>query len=160
MFFFLGKATPVNFKSDSWGRHERSHQLEWVTESITPITNFKLQFKHENSANDQWTEVHVVPQNNGDHFYSGKFTVDKLSPATFYQARVSSKNNYGYSKFSQPFKFATKGAGKNRHSLNQIFDLFYNTFVATSTLICKGLVILSLTFWSLQDDLGQFLVIL
>ena len=28
-----------------------------------------------------------------------------------YMARVASKNDYGYSKFSQAFRFGTKGAG-------------------------------------------------
>lgn len=114
------------------GTQERSHHLEWVAESITPITNFKLQYKedyyhHPNAIEDDsssWTEIQVNPQNNGDHFYSGKLTLDKLTPATRYLARVSSKNDYGYSELSQPFKFATKG-GKKMHS-------FFSNYSANS----------------------------
>lgn len=106
--------------------------MEWVAESITPITNFKLQFKEESQFNDDnessWTEIHVSPQNNGDHFYSGRATLEKLSPATRYLARVSSKNDYGYSKFSQPFTFATKGAGTKYLIFLIAFDHKINVF--------------------------------
>jgi len=115
-----GKAREVNFKSDPHGSLETSHELEWVAESKTPISKFKLQFKEEkdsyftaNEIRDEdssWTEVLVSPQNNGDNFYSGQQLIPQLSPATRYLARVSSRNDYGYSKFSQPFTFATKGA--------------------------------------------------
>ena len=61
-----------------------------------------------------WTEVEIPPKSNGDNFYSGKYTVKNLEPASRYLARVSSKNDYDFNKFSQPFHFATKGAGKNK----------------------------------------------
>jgi len=114
-----GQAAPVNFKSDAFGTEDSVFYLEWVSESNSAITNFKLQYKsddyyyYDNEIADDdssWTEVQVAPQNNGDHFYSGKYTLTNLSTASRYIARVKSKNDYGYSKFSQPFRFATKGA--------------------------------------------------
>jgi hypothetical protein len=95
--------------------------MEWVAESISPITAFKLQYKKQTDdyyrantidLNDDkdWTEVEIIPKSNGDNFYSGKYTVKNLQPATLYLARVSSSNDYGFNKFSQPFQFATKGA--------------------------------------------------
>ena len=100
--------------------------MEWVAESISPITDFKFQFKKqtddyyyranmisvEDDNEKDWTTVEVSPKSNGDNFYSGKHTVTDLEPASRYLARVSSKNDYGFNKFSQPFHFATKGAGK------------------------------------------------
>ena len=111
----------MNFKSDAFGTEDSVFYLEWVSESNSAITNFKLQYKsddyyyYDNEIADDdssWTEVQVAPQNNGDHFYSGKYTLTNLSTASRYIARVKSKNDYGYSKFSQPFRFATKGAGE------------------------------------------------
>ena len=111
----------MNFKSEPYGTEENSHMMEWVAESISDITEFKLQYKEDNSyylansitdTDDSWIEVKVQPQSNGDNFYTGKTNLRKLSPATRYLARVSSKNDYGFSKYSQPFSFATKGAGK------------------------------------------------
>ena len=68
----------------------------------------------DDDSEKDWAETQVDPKSNGDNFYSGKHTVTDLEPASRYLARVSSKNNYGFNKFSQPFHFATKGAGKNR----------------------------------------------
>ncbi len=98
--------------------------MEWVAESITPVTAFKLQYKEDyytyTSLSDLddlengkgWTEVKVAPVSNGDGFYSGKHVVENLRPATRYLARVSSRNDYGYSNFGPPIRFGTKGAGK------------------------------------------------
>lgn len=111
-----GQAAPANFKSDAFGTLDTEFHMEWVTESITPITTFKLQYKSDTYYNEveddesSWKEVQVTPQVNGDHFYSGRHTLTNLSSASRYVARVASKNNYGYSKYSQPFRFATKGA--------------------------------------------------
>ena len=69
----------------------------------------------DDDSEKDWTEVNgIPPKSNGDNFYSGKHTLKGLEPATRYLARVSSKNDYGFNKFSQPFHFATKGAGKNK----------------------------------------------
>ena len=68
----------------------------------------------DDSEKDWAKAVEIDPKSNGDNFYSGKHTLTGLEPATRYLARVSSKNDYGFNKFSQPFHFATKGAGKNR----------------------------------------------
>ena len=122
----------MNFKSDPMGQQEHYFNMEWVTESISPVTNFKLQYKEEDTYysinairddTDDWTEVQVVPQSNGDHYYAGRYTIDKLSAAKNYVARVASKNDYGYSKFSQAFRFGTKGAGNYKSRLFLVMHL-------------------------------------
>ena len=119
-FSIVGQADEANFKSEEFGRDETSFDLEWVTESISEITKFKLQYKDDDFSNEisddkstSWKELQVVPQKNGEHFYTGKITLKNLSKASRYVARVSSKNDYGYSKYSQPFRFGTKGAGES-----------------------------------------------
>ena len=119
----------MNFKSEPVSTFDDKHHMEWVAESISPITTFKFQFKkqtddyyyranmivQDDDSEKDWSKaVEIDPKSNGDNFYSGKHTLTGLEPATRYLARVSSKNDYGFNKFSQPFHFATKGAGKNR----------------------------------------------
>jgi len=117
-----GFAAPVNFKSEPISAQEKEHHMEWVAESISPITKFKFQYKKDSDdyyrANmivqddeKDWTTVVIdEPKSNGDNFYSAKITLKNLEPATRYLARVSSKNTYGFNKPSQPFHIATKGA--------------------------------------------------
>ena len=134
---FSGKAAPVNFKSEPVSNMDDTHHMEWVAESQSPITSFKFQYKKQTDdyyrANmivvddgKDWTEVEITPKSNGDNFYSGKYTLKNLQPATRYLARVSSSNDYGFNKFSQPFQFATKGAGKKNNFFTPF--LFYFIF--------------------------------
>ena len=120
-----GQAGPVSIKSSPDGDEKNRYALEWVAQSITPISAFKLQYRRisenyiQSSSNDvndshvDWIEVSVAPLNNGDHFYSGRFIIENLDPASHYLARISSNNAYGFGPYSPPFRFATKGAGLN-----------------------------------------------
>ena len=136
-------AAPVNFKSEPVSTFDNVHHMEWVAESISPITDFKFQFKkqtddyyyranmivQDDDSEKDWAETQVDPKSNGDNFYSGKHTLNGLEPATRYLARVSSKNDYGFNKFSQPFHFATKGAGKNKMYLYCHYSIYRLSFV-------------------------------
>ena len=82
-----------------------------MAESITAINEFKLQYKRDDVV--EWSgEIRVVPRDNGDNYYAGKYDFDGLQPATRYVARIASQNDYGYNDYSEAFLFATKGAGK------------------------------------------------
>ena len=63
-----------------------------------------------------WTVVKSVkePISNGENMYTGRHTLTGLSPVTNYVARVSSRNDYGFSRPSPAsyFYFGTKGAGE------------------------------------------------
>ena len=63
-----------------------------------------------------WTVIKedIIPISNGDHHYTGRHTLIGLSPQTRYLVRVSSRNDYGFSKPlpSSYFEFGTLGAGK------------------------------------------------
>eukprot|EP00096_Caligus_rogercresseyi_P000157 TRINITY_DN1043_c0_g1_i4.p1 TRINITY_DN1043_c0_g1~~TRINITY_DN1043_c0_g1_i4.p1 ORF type:complete len:469 (-),score=111.82 TRINITY_DN1043_c0_g1_i4:484-1890(-) len=104
-----GKAAPAEIKSSPEGPQENAFSMEWVSQSISNITAFKLQYHHEKS--EDWREVQVEPRSNGEDFYSGQHILEGLQSASRYIARIASKNDYGYSEFSEPFLFATKGAG-------------------------------------------------
>ena len=58
-------------------------------------------------------EAEAFPLPTEENTYTGTGMISHLKPATVYLARVSSRNAYGFSKPSQAFKFATRGAGKN-----------------------------------------------
>ena len=91
------------------------------------LTDLKQEPEMSNSIEDSnevrdkidgkvWTVLKDVgpPINNGENFYTGRYTLTGLSPMTNYIVRVSSKNQYGFSTPLPPsyFPFGTKGAGK------------------------------------------------
>ena len=113
MSFHAGLSSPANIKTSPYSSSKVHYTLEWVSESITPITAFKLQWKPEDAEDADWSEeIRVSPRDNGDHFFSGKRVFEGLAPAHHYDVRIASENKYGFSQYGEPFTFGTKGAGK------------------------------------------------
>jgi len=100
-----GKAEPVTFTSSDISLYPDSYTLSWSAESKSEITTFLVEFKESRAS--KWTSMEVTPSHGDER--QGTALLSHLHSATQYQARVSSKNMFGY---SQPniFNFATKGA--------------------------------------------------
>ena len=69
LFLFLsGKAGPVSIKSSPDGDERTRYALEWVAESITAITAFKLQYRKvsehyvETANTEVCTKIEIKPQ--------------------------------------------------------------------------------------------------
>lgn len=108
-----GLASSASVKTSPYGEEKSGYKVEWVAESITPITAFKLQYRPEGTSS--WSDdILVTPTSNGDHLYSGKYKFQKLQLSAHYEVRISSKNEYGFNDWSEAFAFGTKGAGKNK----------------------------------------------
>ena len=112
LWSFLGKAEAAIIKSDPKGVEYDRFSLEWTAKSLSPISNFKVEYKmmSEKIWKSMEADAYKLPQE--DSTYAGTSMISKLNPATVYLARVSSRNAYGHSNPSQVFKFATRGAGK------------------------------------------------
>ncbi|KAK7603997.1 hypothetical protein V9T40_004270 [Parthenolecanium corni] len=48
------------------------------------------------------------------------FTIEDLEPDTQYEARVFSKNRFGWSESSEPFRFRTRSSESNSDASNDI----------------------------------------
>ncbi|XP_059095185.1 igLON family member 5-like [Tigriopus californicus] len=104
-----GLASSASVKTSPYGEEKSGYKVEWVAESITPITAFKLQYRPVGTSS--WSEdILVTPTSNGDHLYSGKYKFQKLQLSAHYEVRISSKNEYGFNDWSEEFAFGTKGA--------------------------------------------------
>lgn len=104
-----GLASSASVKTSPYGEEKSGYKVEWVAESITPITAFKLQYRPEGTSS--WSDdILVTPTSNGDHLYSGKYKFQKLQLSAHYEVRISSKNEYGFNDWSEAFAFGTKGA--------------------------------------------------
>ena len=113
IYFFLGKAEPALIKSDQKGSEYDRFNLEWTARSLTTVEKFKVEYKTVSAKEWKSIEVEAFTLPVEENTYTGTGMISHLKPATVYLARVSSRNAYGFSKPSQAFKFATRGAGKN-----------------------------------------------
>lgn len=106
-----GKASPAEFKSGQLGEKKKKYALEWVVESITQVTEFKVEYRKVKDDSDKWMKKMVTPTKVDPKGYAGEVVIDDLAPSTEYVARVSSKNDFGYSNLSPEFKFHTANDG-------------------------------------------------
>ena len=120
---YKGLAGFANFKSAPRGNEPNSFLLEWTSESQTPIEEFELTWRQEDG---QWEGFTVPAYKVNEYNYSGKHAFTALSTATRFEAKVSAKNQEGWSRLSPSFHFATFGAGKYT-GLIMLFLLFLMT---------------------------------
>jgi len=82
--------------------------LEWAVSSYTPVTKFRLEVRPDTEgAVGAWRPVEAEVFPTGPATFSGKVMLTELSKETTYLARVSAKNSYGMSAYSDNFQFST-----------------------------------------------------
>jgi hypothetical protein len=82
--------------------------LEWSPVSKAPVETFTVEYRAEKDF--RWKKREVKAISKASNEWQGSITLDGLTPATRYEAKVSARNQYGYNDFTKPFHFATKGA--------------------------------------------------
>jgi len=112
-----GKAEPALIKSDQKGSEYDRFNLEWTARSLTTVEKFKVEYKTVSAKEWKSVEAEAFPLPTEENTYTGTGMISHLKPATVYLARVSSRNAYGFSKPSQAFKFATRGADPIRSQI-------------------------------------------
>jgi len=80
--------------------------LEWSSESKSPVETFTVEYRAEREFRWRKREVKAIAKAVNE--WQGSITLDGLTPATRYEAKVSARNQFGYNDYSKPFHFATK----------------------------------------------------
>eukprot|EP00090_Calanus_glacialis_P008370 TRINITY_DN16689_c0_g1_i3.p1 TRINITY_DN16689_c0_g1~~TRINITY_DN16689_c0_g1_i3.p1 ORF type:complete len:384 (+),score=85.09 TRINITY_DN16689_c0_g1_i3:212-1363(+) len=103
-----GKAEPAVFTSADISLYPDSYTLAWTAESKSDISTFLVQFKESRSS--KWTSMEVTATRSTNRSWQGTALLSHLQSAAQYEAKVSSRNDFGYSEPKLVFNFATKGA--------------------------------------------------
>jgi len=103
-----GKAKPVVFTSADISLYPDSYTLAWTADSKSDISTFHVQYKESRSS--KWTSMEVTGLRSIDGLWQGTALLSHLGSAAQYEAKVSSRNDFGYSEPKLVFNFATKGA--------------------------------------------------
>ena len=106
----VGKAEPAVFTSTHISLYPDSYTLAWTAESKSDISTFLVQFKESRSS--KWTSMEVTATRSPNRLWQGTALLSHLQFAAQYEAKVSSRNDFGYSEPELVFNFATKGSGK------------------------------------------------
>jgi len=103
-----GLALPAEFEDNSLSPWLDKAILTWTVISRAPVQSFSVEYRGEEGFS--WRRREVGSEPAGDNVWKGSISIDQLQSASRYEAKVSAKNKFGYSNYSQPFYFATKGA--------------------------------------------------
>lgn len=103
-----GLAGSAEFKSKAEGLEETSFLLEWTVVSYSPVTAFRVETRPEGVTT--WTEATATPIEDGPYHWAGKLFLKNIESAQRFEARVSGRNEEGWSKPNPVFHFATLGA--------------------------------------------------
>lgn len=110
MIEVTGHAEAPVFKSSPTGHSDDSFLVEWSTKSFSPVSEFLLETRP--AAFSTWVGITVTPttEGSGPYHFAGKQILSDLQPATQYVARVSARNEEGWSRPGEEWNFATVGA--------------------------------------------------
>ncbi|GAB0098045.1 Immunoglobulin [Sergentomyia squamirostris] len=113
-----GRPLPTIFKASPIASTPMTHNLIWQTESLSPLTEYKLRFRQVPTGNvgphyrlppADWTELTVPAEFSDGPIHTTGYTLRGLASASVYEVVVSSRNRYGWSDASKVVRFATAG---------------------------------------------------
>ncbi|CAG0889892.1 unnamed protein product [Darwinula stevensoni] len=110
----MGKAPRVanqaEFKSEPNGDQPNAYRLVWEVESYSPIESYELEYrKHNETESLPWSTITIPPDQSSSYQHSKAYTLEGLTEATTYEAKVRVKNRFGWNRESEIFSFATLG---------------------------------------------------
>ncbi|KDR16344.1 protein amalgam-like [Zootermopsis nevadensis] len=117
-----GVSNTAVFKNESGVSSETNYTLVWEVDSYSPIIEYNLLFRRyfPHTKGHNWAKL-VIPADSSSPgpIHSKSYTLTGLSIATIYEAVITSRNRFGWSKPSAILRFGTKGAdfGYNKHVL-------------------------------------------
>ncbi|EAA07670.5 AGAP002628-PA [Anopheles gambiae str. PEST] len=115
-----GKPKTAVFRSVPNSQWKDKYNISWIVDSHSPIEEFKLYYRQMTFSIGQlqplqtdWRDI-VLPAFPYSHHYTQgmSYLIRGLEPDQQYEARVQSRNRYGWSDFSESFLFTTSNTGK------------------------------------------------
>ncbi|XP_037954506.1 neogenin-like [Teleopsis dalmanni] len=112
-----GRPMPCAFKINTGEQGSTSHLLVWQTESLSPVTDFKLKFRQITSENKtlqrnqnvKWTDLTIPSDIAVGPIYTASYTLRGLQPASIFEVIVLARNHFGWSSDSKTIRFTTGG---------------------------------------------------
>ncbi|XP_055372548.1 protein amalgam [Condylostylus longicornis] len=113
-----GRPMPCLFKTSPVQQPGTAHTLIWQTESLSPISEYKLKFRQVPSGNVtpqnrppvmNWNELTIPAEFSEGSIHVTTYTLRGLQPASVYEVAVTARNRFGWSDNSKIIRFATGG---------------------------------------------------
>lgn len=102
------------FQSNILSKMSNSHTLTWITESYSPVIEYRVIYRKISDENAKdvlyvWTNLNLQSdQKNEGAIFNKTYILDNLDEDSKYEAKVEARNEFGWSKQSNIFKFFTR----------------------------------------------------
>uniref|UniRef100_T1GNL9 Ig-like domain-containing protein n=1 Tax=Megaselia scalaris TaxID=36166 RepID=T1GNL9_MEGSC len=113
-----GRPLPCAFKVNPGLQKPTSHMLIWQTESLSPISEYKLKFRQipsgsgrstQSTRSIDWTEFTIPAEWSEGSIHTISYNLYGLQPASIYEVAALARNRFGWSDNSKIIRFATGG---------------------------------------------------
>ncbi|XP_035223315.1 neural cell adhesion molecule 1-like isoform X2 [Stegodyphus dumicola] len=96
------------FTSKPHGSQGSKYTLSWTVDSLTPVDEYSVMYRKK-SGNGEW-ETKTVPatEESENDTHTQMFQLVDLKPGTLYEAVVTARNKFGWSKQSEALVFSTR----------------------------------------------------
>ncbi|KAG8192926.1 hypothetical protein JTE90_025633 [Oedothorax gibbosus] len=117
------------FTSKPHGSQGTKYTISWTTDSHTPVNEYSLMYRMKSSTGDWESKTIPASENKDGNMHSQMFQLMDLDPATSYEAVVTARNKFGWSKQSEALVFTTKKEEKFSEKMasassTYVFSLF------------------------------------
>jgi len=103
------------FRSNLLSKSSNSHTLTWVTESYSPVSEYRVIYRKISDTNTKdvlyvWTNINLRSEQHEGVIFNKTYILDNLDEDSKYEAKVEARNVFGWSNQSNIFNFFTRNA--------------------------------------------------
>lgn len=96
------------FTSKPHGSQGTKYTISWVVKSHTPVDEYSLMYRKKSSTDEWLTKTIPATEERDGEMHTQMFQLLDLFPGTTYEAVVTARNKFGWSKQSEALFFTTK----------------------------------------------------
>ncbi|GIX89119.1 hemicentin-1 [Caerostris darwini] len=104
----IGTPQVPKFTSKPHGSQGTKYTISWTVDSHTPVDEYSLMYRKKSSTGEWESKTIPATDSREGNEHTQMFQLLDLEPATSYEAVVTARNKFGWSKQSDAFVFMTK----------------------------------------------------
>ncbi|XP_055943882.1 roundabout homolog 1-like isoform X1 [Argiope bruennichi] len=104
----IGTPQVPKFTSKPHGTQGTKYTISWTVDSHTPVDEYSLMYRKKSSTGEWESKTVPASETREGTAHTQMFQLLDLEPATSYEAVVTARNKFGWSKQSDAFVFTTK----------------------------------------------------
>ncbi|GFR14713.1 receptor-type tyrosine-protein phosphatase S [Trichonephila clavata] len=109
----IGTPQVPKFISKPHGSQGTKYTISWTVDSHTPVDEYSLMYRKKSSTGEWESKTIPATDKREGNTHSQVYQLVDLDPATSYEAVVTARNKFGWSKQSDALVFTTKSQDKH-----------------------------------------------